>query len=338
MTNLEKSLGECDELYFAGDYEGLIRKCEEILEEHPDYQNAMGYKGIAHCFLKEYDEALEILNRGVELYPNNYYFKNNLSMVYYDLGDYEKSLECCEEGLKIKDFDWLCENKLKALIKLDRMEEAIEFDRTDNSGISLGEVFLEEERFCDALRYYYGHLKDNPDDFYTIEMIKGIICRHDLKVTPEVGDYYLKWIDDIRKVNVSRTCPDCGGKLIPIAWGYPSPETLERAQRGEVHLGGCDVTFKRFNFHCRECKKYFEMYYENFDVESADPKMERYFHFKMFVLLAAFKNGSTNSLEQDYLREYLKTFSEVEFNAFMDKLAEIGFVELKDGYVMLAGF
>ena len=31
--------------------------------------------------------------------------------------------------------------------------------------------------------------------------------------------------------------------LEPIVHGYPTPETMERAERGEVILGGCDPTF-----------------------------------------------------------------------------------------------
>ena len=53
-------------------------------------------------------------------------------MAYYDLGEYEKSLKCCDEGLKIKNFDWLYENKIKALDEViatraqERAEEAFE--------------------------------------------------------------------------------------------------------------------------------------------------------------------------------------------------------------------
>ena len=195
--NLKEQLEQCDELYGNNDYEGLIRKCDEILEECPDNQNAMGYKGISHCFLDEYDEALEILEKAVELHPTNYYLKNNLAMVYYDLGEYEKSLKLCDEGLKIKEFDWLSINKLKALIKLDMMDEAMEFDKTLNHNFDLGDVFLEEDMIGDALDYYYNLLKDNPGDYDLIEKIKLIICYYDLDMIPDVGDYYLTWIDDV---------------------------------------------------------------------------------------------------------------------------------------------
>lgn len=123
--NLENQLKECDKLYGLKDFKGLSKKCDEILEKHPDNQNAIGYKGISQLLSGNPDEARKTLERGVEMYPDNYYLKNNLSMAYYGLREYEKSLKCCEEGLKIKSFDRLWENKIKALIRLDRIDDAI---------------------------------------------------------------------------------------------------------------------------------------------------------------------------------------------------------------------
>ena len=60
---LKDHLKECDKLYDNEDYEGLIEKCDEVLSEFPDNQNAIGYKGISLLFLGENQKALEILER-----------------------------------------------------------------------------------------------------------------------------------------------------------------------------------------------------------------------------------------------------------------------------------
>lgn len=37
-------------------------------------------------------------------------------------------------------------------------------------------------------------------------------------------------------------CPRCGvGRVIPIVYGFPGSELIERARRGEVSLGGCVI-------------------------------------------------------------------------------------------------
>lgn len=38
-------------------------------------------------------------------------------------------------------------------------------------------------------------------------------------------------------------CKGCGTPIAPVIYGYPSHELMEKAQRGEVRLGGCVVPF-----------------------------------------------------------------------------------------------
>jgi hypothetical protein len=45
-------------------------------------------------------------------------------------------------------------------------------------------------------------------------------------------------------------CPDCGGELVPVLYGYPSAEAFKAAQRGELALGGCCVTDDDPNWQC----------------------------------------------------------------------------------------
>lgn len=49
-------------------------------------------------------------------------------------------------------------------------------------------------------------------------------------------------------------CPACGSQaVLPIAYGYPSPEMWEQEQRGEVVLGGCLVGPESPAYECRDC-------------------------------------------------------------------------------------
>lgn len=51
-----------------------------------------------------------------------------------------------------------------------------------------------------------------------------------------------------------KTCPHCAqAEAVPIAYGYPSPEGMEAAERGEVVLGGCVVTGEDPRTICRAC-------------------------------------------------------------------------------------
>ena len=51
-------------------------------------------------------------------------------------------------------------------------------------------------------------------------------------------------------------CEKCRDKVVPIVYGYPSPETFKKAERGEIKLGGCciDVPFEELeDLVCVKC-------------------------------------------------------------------------------------
>ena len=49
--------------------------------------------------------------------------------------------------------------------------------------------------------------------------------------------------DAPKPVRKGSKCPTCRtGKLIPIVYGMPGRELMEQSGRGEIELGGCNVT------------------------------------------------------------------------------------------------
>jgi hypothetical protein len=49
-------------------------------------------------------------------------------------------------------------------------------------------------------------------------------------------------------------CSRCGsGRLVAIAYGYPGPEMMAAAERGEVLLGGCVVSAEMPLAGCADC-------------------------------------------------------------------------------------
>jgi len=54
-----------------------------------------------------------------------------------------------------------------------------------------------------------------------------------------------------------RTCPECGGRLIPIMYGNPGPNMIEAAEKGEIILGGTEIKKINPNWRCEDCNKGF---------------------------------------------------------------------------------
>ena len=52
-------------------------------------------------------------------------------------------------------------------------------------------------------------------------------------------------------------CPECGSEnSIPIVYGRPGTELLEKAERGEVWLGGCVP--EDYHYYCKDCETCYE--------------------------------------------------------------------------------
>ena len=82
----------------------------------------------------------------------------------------------------------------------------------------------------------------------------------DAEVVPEFGGGELTgFIRDVNKGSELNDdavirCPQCGSEdVIGIVYGYPTEETLERAEAGEVRLGGCVVGYCDPNKYCEDC-------------------------------------------------------------------------------------
>lgn len=327
--NLKEQLKKCDRVYALRDYKALLKLSDEILERYPDNQTALGYKGISHCFLGQYDEAKDTLEKAIERHPKNFYLKNNLAMVYYDLGQYEKSLKCCEEGLKINDFDWLYENKIKALLRLDRVDEAMDCYENGPWNIEITDLLIEAGKYSLALKYCL-----DEDDF------EPIIDKIKEKNTDDVGDYYISWIYKIKSKSDVRLCPDCGGELIPIVWGLPNDRLLKRAERDEIFLGGCCLPPNPPNYHCKKCDKEFDLGIEGLHIECDDNKLYMYIEYKIRELISLLRGMSLVVIRSlDTLKSELKGYDDEEFDAFISHLIELDCLyEPREGYIKLVGY
>lgn len=50
-----------------------------------------------------------------------------------------------------------------------------------------------------------------------------------------------------------RNCPECGGRLIWVVYGYPNNALAAAARRGEVALGGCCVPAAGERWRAAQC-------------------------------------------------------------------------------------
>lgn len=95
---------------------------------------------------------------------------------------------------------------------------------------------------------------DHFDDEYIEEATTATCphCKH--KVSFEVLIVREDGVWEFRN-SKNRVCPECGSnRAIPIVYGLPTSGLGLKAERGEVHLGGCCVGRNDPKWHCRDCE------------------------------------------------------------------------------------
>lgn len=120
-------LKECEKAYSENDYSRLNWACNQIMEQDKNNETALSYKLYIYCDWRQHHLLLSVADRIRVFYPNNFHVYNAEAIAYMDRHEFVKALECCEAGLKIKDYYWLRKNKIEALISLNRIDEAFEF-------------------------------------------------------------------------------------------------------------------------------------------------------------------------------------------------------------------
>jgi len=115
------------ELYFQGQLEEALNALEKALELDPEYVDAWNGKGIVLDDLGRYEEAIEAYDKALALDPEFAYAWNNKGNALGNLGRYEEAIEAYDKALALDpEYADAWYNKGIALGNLDRYEEAIE--------------------------------------------------------------------------------------------------------------------------------------------------------------------------------------------------------------------
>jgi len=110
----------------SGKYLEAIEEYEFAFENESNKRNAQ--RRIATCYrnLNDLDNAIKSSNKGIQLYPDDFYFPYNIAASYTDLTETpEKAIPYFEEAEKISTAEVIYSGKAIALKKLNRNEKAL---------------------------------------------------------------------------------------------------------------------------------------------------------------------------------------------------------------------
>ncbi|WP_407463396.1 tetratricopeptide repeat protein [Methanobrevibacter sp.] len=216
--------------------------------------------------------------------------------------DYEKSLELCNQILKLDESNEdALNNKALSLFKLGKCDEALEI--------------------------YKKMLTENPVDVTAIDGIKRMSKSYDIDTSKYYDDsLYVSWISLIKSRN-DAICPDCGSHLMPLTL-CPSEEMMELDEMG------FDV--ENNNYYCRNCD--FELYIDVLNIDCGNHPIEcAYLYYKLDEITVHIRyNKYSENFSLDELKSKMDYFDDEEFNAFLNKLKEVDYIcEDEEGHVRL---
>ena len=156
----------------SSDYEESVRILKGLIQEKPDSAIGNYYLGKLYSQMKLYREALPYFKRGVELRPELIQASVDMAIAHERLGEQDKAIEIYKQVLEQADNRApLVQHLIQLFIQDRRYEEALFYlKKLEQMGLSsfetnrkTGLIYLELERYDDAINLFSEMLKSDPD-------------------------------------------------------------------------------------------------------------------------------------------------------------------------------
>jgi Flp pilus assembly protein TadD len=101
---------------------------KSVIRKNPDHAEALNYLGYTYADRNvNLDEALELIQRALELKPESGYIVDSLGWVYYQKGDYERAIKELERAVAMTPDDPVINEHLgDGYLKLNKKAKALE--------------------------------------------------------------------------------------------------------------------------------------------------------------------------------------------------------------------
>jgi tetratricopeptide (TPR) repeat protein len=157
-----KLLDQALDYHRNGRIEEAAQIYASLLKDKPDNPIVLHLMGVVRLQLRDFEKAVELISRAVQLHPGEASYYSNLGEAYRNLGQYEQATECLLTALRLKpDYPEACNNLALSLqaqgkhaAALARFQEAVKYNPRyvmayNNLGRLYGELGqLEQSRAC----------------------------------------------------------------------------------------------------------------------------------------------------------------------------------------------
>jgi len=279
----------------------------------------------------------------LDKFPEDKNIKLTKANVYYKTSRYEEALELYEKILEKEPENTTAQNsKFNTLVTIQEYDKAYEHLKTIEINIQeihdniywLAQHLLKEEEYEKAKYSYELLLKNNKGSNKIITKLKYIWNMIKDTKSQNNSPYYMDWINLINYKHKDYECPTCGGKLIPIKYGYFEPKEGEVGVK--YRLGGCIVRNDSPTDYCTKCEKEINMGTYGIDITCENIELLGYTQEKIVWLTEYIENNPTKNITE-IGHEINKKFAidKKEFTMFIEKLEKIGHLKIEENQIKL---
>lgn len=101
----------------------VAKRCVALTEERNPYQ--LTNLGVSLLGVKDFKNSLALIREACDLLPDSYHSWQNLGLVYFNLGFYDKALACFERGIAIQPNNLCKADKSITLLSMGRIQEGL---------------------------------------------------------------------------------------------------------------------------------------------------------------------------------------------------------------------
>lgn len=272
-----------------------ITYCNILLNKNKNNEDILLTKAYQYYNTERYDEALPIYNKTIKLYDNN-------------------TAKNYKYNILIKHHQYK-----KAYKQLQSMKT--EYGIINDNLYTLAKKLQEQRKYIEAL-HVYDIIYEETHRIELINKIKYLLIKTDETKRLHTCKYYMNWINLINYKYQSDNCPTCGKELIPIIYGYPAPETMKKADKGEIMLGGCCVSYDDPTHYCKQCKKRINLNLA-IDITEDDPELAAYTRWNIYWINGYIKQHPHNTIQEIEKEAQKNGIDKQEIAKFIEKLEEI---------------
>jgi predicted O-linked N-acetylglucosamine transferase (SPINDLY family) len=167
---MNQFLNKLIELYKTGKFEEAKKICKQELIKNPKHFETINLLSIIYLQEKNYEKAIDLINKAITIKPNHQALYNNLGVIYKEIENYEFAIKNFKKAIKINSNYSEAHNNIAIVYQiLKKSNEALNHYRIsirinpDNpeTYYNLGILFFKKNNYKNAIESFKKSLKLN---------------------------------------------------------------------------------------------------------------------------------------------------------------------------------